>query len=42
VYVPRDAVAHINPDWADAALGMMAKNMHAEVEPADAMFTAFR
>jgi nicotinamidase-related amidase len=42
VRVPRDAVAHIVPEWADAALGMMAKNMHAEVDSADAMFTVFR
>jgi len=42
VRVPRDAVAHIVPEWAEAALGMMAKNMHAEVDSADSMFTVFR
>ena len=42
VHVPHDAVAHIVPEWAEAALGMMAKNMHAEVDSADAVFTAFR
>jgi nicotinamidase-related amidase len=33
VVIPRDAVAHINPEWADAAFGMMEKNMHAQVTP---------
>jgi nicotinamidase-related amidase len=42
VRVPRDAVAHIVPEWAEAALGMMAENMHAEVNSADTMFTAFQ
>src|SRR3954471_10249969 len=42
VRVPRDAVAHIVPEWAEAALGMMAANMHAEVDSADTMFTVFR
>jgi nicotinamidase-related amidase len=31
VSVPVDAVAHIEPDWARAAIAMMAKNMHADV-----------
>jgi nicotinamidase-related amidase len=31
VVVPRDAVAHIHPDLADAALRMMEVNMEAEV-----------
>jgi nicotinamidase-related amidase len=31
VSVPSDAVAHIEPDWARAALEMMAKNMHADL-----------
>jgi nicotinamidase-related amidase len=31
VIVPRDAVAHIDEGLADAALRMMAQNMHAEV-----------
>jgi nicotinamidase-related amidase len=31
VSVPRDAVAHIEPDWARAALAMMATNMHADL-----------
>ena len=33
VAVPRDAVAHINPDWAEASFGMMEKNMHADLTP---------
>jgi nicotinamidase-related amidase len=33
VHVPRDAVAHIVEEWAEASLGMMAKNLHAELEP---------
>jgi nicotinamidase-related amidase len=33
VVVPRDAVAHINPDWAEAAFGMLEKNMHADLTP---------
>jgi nicotinamidase-related amidase len=32
--VPRDAVAHIFEDLADASLTMMERNMHAEVCPA--------
>jgi len=31
VIVPSDAVAHIVPEWARAALEMMAGNMHADV-----------
>ena len=31
VAVPRDAVAHIFEDLADASLAMMERNMHAEV-----------
>ena len=31
VSVPSDAVAHIVPEWARAALEMMAGNMHADV-----------
>jgi nicotinamidase-related amidase len=34
VTVPRDAVAHIFGDLADASLTMMERNMHAEVCPA--------
>jgi nicotinamidase-related amidase len=33
VAVPRDAVAHIHDDLADAALRMMEVNMSADVEP---------
>jgi hypothetical protein len=29
--VPSDAVAHIQPDWARAALEMMAENMHVDL-----------
>jgi nicotinamidase-related amidase len=35
VVVPRDAVAHIHADLADAALTMMERNMRAQVEAAD-------
>jgi nicotinamidase-related amidase len=35
VTVPRDAVAHIDPDLADAALAMMQRNMRANVAPAE-------
>ena len=35
VTVPRDAVAHIDPDLAEAALTMMERNMAAEIKPAD-------
>ena len=31
VDIPRDAVAHIEPGFADAALGMAEKNLHAEL-----------
>jgi nicotinamidase-related amidase len=31
VHVPKDAVAHIVPEWAEAAFGMMEENMHATV-----------
>ncbi|HWD64777.1 MAG TPA: isochorismatase family cysteine hydrolase [Solirubrobacteraceae bacterium] len=34
VVIPRDAVAHIDPDLADAALRMMERNMRAAVLPA--------
>jgi nicotinamidase-related amidase len=34
VTVPRDAVAHIHEDLADAALRMMELNMHTDVSPA--------
>jgi nicotinamidase-related amidase len=34
VVVPRDAVAHIHPDLAEAALRMMEVNMRAEIVPA--------
>ncbi|NJQ00293.1 isochorismatase family cysteine hydrolase [Streptomyces zingiberis] len=37
VAVPRDAVAHIHADLADAALRMMERNMGAEVCAADAV-----
>lgn len=35
VFVPRDAVAHIHLDLAEAALRMMARNMHASIGDAD-------
>ena len=35
VAVPRDGVAEIHPDLADAALAMMARNMRADVTNAD-------
>ncbi|MEA2409857.1 MAG: hypothetical protein QOC77_418 [Thermoleophilaceae bacterium] len=34
VVVPRDAVAHIDPQLADAALKMMERNLHADVTAA--------
>jgi nicotinamidase-related amidase len=34
VVIPRDAVAHIDPELADAALRMMQTNMRAEIMPA--------
>jgi nicotinamidase-related amidase len=37
VVVPRDAVAHIHADLADAALKMMQRNMEAEVTDAAAV-----
>ena len=33
IEVPPDAVAHIVPEFAEAALGMMRKNLHAELRP---------
>lgn len=38
VTVPRDAVAHIHLDLAEAALRMMAVNMRAEIVDADELF----
>jgi nicotinamidase-related amidase len=35
VTVPRDAVAHIDDDFARAALGMMEQNMHADLSRAE-------
>jgi nicotinamidase-related amidase len=35
VVVPRDAVAHIHPDLAEASLKMMEVNMDAEIADAD-------
>jgi nicotinamidase-related amidase len=35
VAVPRDAVAHIHPHLAEAAVEMMRRNMRAEVVPAE-------
>ena len=35
VTVPQDAVAHIHPDLADAALKMMKRNMRAQIANAD-------
>jgi nicotinamidase-related amidase len=40
VTVPRDAVAHIHPDLADAALKMMEINMRAEITDAAAALEA--
>jgi nicotinamidase-related amidase len=34
VVIPTDAVAHIVPEFAEAALGMAEKNAHAELAPA--------
>jgi len=31
VVIPSDAVAHIVPEFSEAALGMMRKNLHADV-----------
>ena len=33
VAVPRDAVAHIHEDLADAAIAMMERNMRADIKP---------
>ena len=38
VTVPRDAVAHIDPDLAESALTMMERNMAAEIRPADELW----
>ncbi|HEX3512174.1 MAG TPA: isochorismatase family cysteine hydrolase [Solirubrobacteraceae bacterium] len=38
IVVPRDAVAHIHRDLADAALSMMETNMRARIINADALF----
>jgi nicotinamidase-related amidase len=37
VDIPRDAVAHIVPEFAEAALGMAERNLHAELLPAEAL-----
>ena len=37
--VPRDAVACIDPDLAEAALKMMERNLHAELTPAAQVFS---
>jgi len=37
--VPRDAVAHIDDELADAALKMMERNLHAELTPAAQVFS---
>ena len=37
VDIPRDAVGHIVPEFAEAALGMAEKNLHAEILPAGAL-----
>jgi nicotinamidase-related amidase len=37
VVVPRDAVAHIHEDLADAALRMMERNMRAHIDTADGL-----
>ena len=34
VVIPKDAVAHIEREFAEAALGMAEKNLHAELAPA--------
>ena len=36
ITVPTDAVAHIHPDLAEAALRMMERNMHAELVTSEA------
>ena len=35
VAVPRDGLAHIHRHLADAALEMMERNMHAQIQPAE-------
>jgi hypothetical protein len=40
--LPRDAVAHIHPDLASAALRMMEMNMRAQITDADALFASER
>jgi nicotinamidase-related amidase len=35
VEIPTDAVAHVVPEFAEAALGMMEKNLHARLSPAE-------
>jgi nicotinamidase-related amidase len=40
--VPPDAVAHIDPELAEAALGMIERNMHAELVPAADIFSYSR
>jgi nicotinamidase-related amidase len=42
VVVPPDAVAHIDEEFARAALGMMERNMHAELVPAADVFSYSR
>ena len=42
VVVPPDAVAHIDEAFAKAALGMMERNMHAELVPAADVFSYSR
>ncbi len=39
VVVPRDAVAHIDDELADAALKMMERNLHADLAPAAEVFS---
>jgi nicotinamidase-related amidase len=42
VVVPRDAVAHIHADLADAALRMMERNMRARIDTADGLLDRLR
>jgi nicotinamidase-related amidase len=42
VVVPPDAVAHIDEELAKAALGMMERNMHADLVPAADVFSYSR
>lgn len=37
VIIPKDAVAHIHADLADAALHMMERNMQADIVSADSI-----